>query len=216
MTMLQKPVATLTGLGIGASLMYYLDPARGRRRRAFVKDKLTHAAKVSADSIGATGRDLAHRASGAVARVRGIRRNGPVDDVVLVERVRAQLGRLVSHPHAIDVDATAGRVRLRGQIPPAEQKRLLDAVHRVRGVRDIVYSLDERRDARHVEDMRGSGVYPASGPLPPGKAVVRTPAELGHPEVRRHLRGTGAADASRVLMVAGGLGLLTAAWRRWM
>lgn len=35
---------------------------------------------------------------------------------------------------------------------------------------------------RQVEDVHGSGIYPATGPLPPGKAIVRTPAQLGHPE----------------------------------
>jgi uncharacterized membrane protein YphA (DoxX/SURF4 family) len=33
-----------------------------------------------------------------------------------------------------------------------------------------------------IEDVRGSGIYPGGGPLPPGDALVRTPAQLGHPE----------------------------------
>jgi len=37
---------------------------------------------------------------------------------------------------------------------------------------------------QRIEDVRGSGIYPATGPLPPGDAVVRSPAELGHPEKR--------------------------------
>ena len=40
------------------------------------------------------------------------------------------------------------------------------------------------RHIQHVEDVRGSGIYPATGPLPPGNAIVRTPAALGHPEER--------------------------------
>jgi uncharacterized membrane protein YphA (DoxX/SURF4 family) len=35
-----------------------------------------------------------------------------------------------------------------------------------------------------VEDVRGSGVYPATGPFPEGPATVRTPAALAHPEER--------------------------------
>src|SRR5687768_4460380 len=42
--------------------------------------------------------------------------------------------------------------------------------------------------ALQIEDVRGSGVYPATGPLPPGNAVVRTPAGLAHPEERAHTR----------------------------
>jgi uncharacterized membrane protein YphA (DoxX/SURF4 family) len=39
---------------------------------------------------------------------------------------------------------------------------------------------------RQIEDVHGSGIYPGSGPLPPGDAPVRTPAQLGHPEVHRY------------------------------
>jgi uncharacterized membrane protein YphA (DoxX/SURF4 family) len=37
-----------------------------------------------------------------------------------------------------------------------------------------------------VEDVRGSGVYPATGPFPPGDVPVRSPAALAHPEERQH------------------------------
>jgi putative oxidoreductase len=40
------------------------------------------------------------------------------------------------------------------------------------------------QQVRQIEDVRGSGVYPGSGPLPPGNAVVRSPAAYGHPEMR--------------------------------
>jgi putative oxidoreductase len=39
---------------------------------------------------------------------------------------------------------------------------------------------------RQVEDVHGSGIYPGSGPRPSGDAMVRTPAQLGHPEVPRY------------------------------
>jgi uncharacterized membrane protein YphA (DoxX/SURF4 family) len=39
-----------------------------------------------------------------------------------------------------------------------------------------------------VEDVRGSPIYPATGPLPRGPAVVRSPAALAHPE-ERHATG---------------------------
>lgn len=35
-----------------------------------------------------------------------------------------------------------------------------------------------------VEDVHGSGIYPATGPFPPGPAAVRSPAALAHPEER--------------------------------
>src|SRR5262245_28551953 len=33
-----------------------------------------------------------------------------------------------------------------------------------------------------IEDVRGSGIYPATGPHPAGIAAVRTAGQLGHPE----------------------------------
>ncbi len=41
---------------------------------------------------------------------------------------------------------------------------------------------------KQIEDVRGSGIYPGTGPLPPGEAIVRTPAEFGHPEQRHSSR----------------------------
>jgi putative oxidoreductase len=45
------------------------------------------------------------------------------------------------------------------------------------------------QQTRQIEDVRGSGIYPGTGPLPPGKAIVRTPAALAHPEERGVMRG---------------------------
>lgn len=36
-----------------------------------------------------------------------------------------------------------------------------------------------------VEDVRGSGIYPATGPFPKGQATVRSPAAFAHPEERQ-------------------------------
>lgn len=47
----------------------------------------------------------------------------------------------------------------------------------------------ERHSA--IEDVRGSSIYPTSGPRPPANAVVRTPAALGHPEQRSRMPGLG-------------------------
>jgi hypothetical protein len=92
--MWQDRGALLTGVGLGVGLMYFLEPDRGQRRRALVRDKLAHAATVRADAAGATSRDVANRTVGTVAQVRGAFRGRSVDDAVLTNRVRAQLGRV--------------------------------------------------------------------------------------------------------------------------
>jgi hypothetical protein len=154
-TMVQDRGAMLTGLGIGLGLMYFLDPERGRRRRALVRDQLAHGARITRNAAGATGRDMAHRASGTAAALRGRFRREPVDDAVLVERVRTRLGRSVSHPHAIKAEAHDGIVTLRGPILQHEMKPLLNAVESVADVRQVVNELEEHKEPGNIPSLQG-------------------------------------------------------------
>jgi len=147
--------ALLTGLGLGAGLMYFMDPERGRRRRALVRDKVTHATRACTGTMSATCADLAHRSAGLFARARRIGRRDPVDDEVLVERVRAKLGRLVSYPHAINVKASDGCVHLRGVILESEVPGLVRTISRVSGVRDVVNALDAHPSAARIAALQG-------------------------------------------------------------
>lgn len=52
------------GVGLGAGLMYVLDPDRGRRRRAQLRDRTTHAVGEALDTLGKSGRDIRNRARG--------------------------------------------------------------------------------------------------------------------------------------------------------
>lgn len=210
--MLHERGAVLTGLGLGASLMYLLDPERGRRRRALVRDRIAHAARMSEDAIGATGRDVAHRATGATARLRGMRHRAPVDDRVMVERVRAKLGRYVSHPRAIDVDAFEGRVTLRGPILQAEVKRLLREVNRIPGVREVVPELEEHKEAGNVPALQG-GTKPQGGVSEIWQRQWSPTTRLLTGTTGMALAGYGASrrDAPGALLAAAGLGLLARA-----
>jgi uncharacterized membrane protein len=204
--------AVLTGLGLGVSLMYFLDPERGRRRRAIARERLAHAARISEDAIEATGRDVAHRASGATARLRGMRRHEAVDDRVLVERVRARLGRFVSHPRAIDADAVDGVVTLRGQILRAEVNRLIRAVGRIRGVREVVSRLEEHKEAGSVPALQGGATSRGQG----ADIVQRNwspTARLLTGTTGMALAGYGASrrDAPGAFLAAAGIGLLARA-----
>ena len=88
----------IVGGALGALAMYFLDPVAGRRRRARTGDSLRHAMKVANEAGKVTARDTAQRAQGLLATTRHLL-GGEVDvpDAKLVERVRAALGRVVSH-----------------------------------------------------------------------------------------------------------------------
>jgi len=148
----------LGAVGLGAAVMYLLDPARGRRRRHLIADRFTHTGRVAGDAIGTTRRDLANRTRGVVAAMRGRLTGddaGAADDVVIVERVRAELGRAVSHPGAIEVTVDDGRVTLDGPVLEHEADRLIDRVRHVRGVRDVESRLKRHEHADGVPGLQG-------------------------------------------------------------
>src|SRR3954464_9222075 len=93
----------LLGGALGALAMYFLDPQSGRRRRARTRDQMVHAAKVAGEAGKVTARDTAQRAQGVWVEAKKLLRQDDVSDEALVGRVRAALGRVVSHPHAVQV-----------------------------------------------------------------------------------------------------------------
>ncbi len=173
--------ALMAGAGLGAGIIYLLDPDRGARRRARLRDTAVHAASVTTRAVGTTSRDARHRMHGTASSLRHLVRGERVDDQVLAERVRAKLGRLVSHPHAIDVAATDGSVTLSGPILEREAPRLLRAVHRVRGVCDLIDRLDRHEQAGNVPALQGGRVPAGDRPdvlqdnwAPTTRAIVCT------------------------------------------
>ena len=62
--------ALLGGIGLGAAVMYVLDPEGGRRRRALARDKAVSLANKTSRAVEAKSRDLANRAKGVAAEAR--------------------------------------------------------------------------------------------------------------------------------------------------
>jgi uncharacterized membrane protein len=98
-----------------------------------------------------------------------------VDDTTLVARVRSQMGRAVTHPHAIEVTAHQGYVTLRGPILAREVPRLLQRVQSVRGVRAVDNQLDVHQQADNIPGLQGEGT-PRQGEMPELWQTNWTPA----------------------------------------
>ena len=145
----------LTGFALGAVFMYAFDPDGGRRRRALARDKFVRLNHKTRDGLDAAARDLSNRAAGSFAEARRRFRPNQPDDDVLVERVRAALGRAVSHPRAIDVEACAGIVRLCGPILTHEVSPLLSAVESVPGVCHIDNQLEPHDQPGSIPSLQG-------------------------------------------------------------
>jgi hypothetical protein len=171
---MNKITIALTGAGLGAAAMYLMDPSRGRRRRARLGEAASHVSHRAHDIAGMTARDLRHRLSGAAARTldRLVEEGVPADEV-LVERVRARLGRLVSHPGAIDVIANSGTVTLTGPVFAAEVDQLIEGVATIAGVATVENKLEPHHDAAHVSALQGPG--PRTVPSPPATWLRWTP-----------------------------------------
>jgi hypothetical protein len=158
-----RAIAWIKGLGVGAGLMYFYDPDLGRRRRAGLRDGLGHAVHGLNDFVARGSHDLGNRAYGLASELGTMFDAEVPDDRVLVERVRARLGRVVSHPRAVAVSADRGRVTLAGPILAGEAGPLVCAVAAVRGVSAV----DDRLE---VHDRPG-GLPSLQGGVP--RADVR-------------------------------------------
>lgn len=152
-----RTLATLVGgLGLGAALMYVLDPERGKRRRALARDKAVHAARKTSDVLDARSRDLRNRAKGVAAEVKTMTSREEVSEAVLEERTRAAIGRAVSNPGAIEVSAIGPIVTLSGAVLASELDDLLSAVRDVRGVDDVENRLQVYESPENIPSPQGA------------------------------------------------------------
>ena len=152
---MNRAIGLLSAAGIGAGMMYLFDPDRGKRRRALVRNKAEHASKIATAAAGKTQRDVRNHLLGAFAELESLFRSEEVSDDVLEARVRSKLGRIVSHPHAIEVKAVEGVVILTGPILADEVHPLLDTVIVVNGVTNIDNRLEIHECAGEVPALQG-------------------------------------------------------------
>ncbi len=69
---MNKAMAILAGAGVGAGLMFMLDPERGRRRRALVRDKAVGTWNTASRTVRGKSKDVANRTRGVVASTRSM------------------------------------------------------------------------------------------------------------------------------------------------
>src|SRR5690606_15830187 len=136
-------------------LMYFLDPSRGRRRRALARDQVVHAIRKGEGGVEATVHDLNNRAHGIAAEARNrFRDDDPTDDV-LVARVRSALGRVCSHPRALIVTASDGNITISGPVLESEVDNILETARSVRGVESVDNRLEVHASPGNVPSLQG-------------------------------------------------------------
>jgi uncharacterized membrane protein len=159
---MKKGMTFLISTGLGAATMYFLDPDRGRYRRSKARDQLVHAQHAASHGGGVVARDFRNRTQGAAARWRSFVNKEQPTDGVIAERVRSSLGRIVSHPHAIQVEANDGVVTLSGPILRDEVPLLIDCALGVHGVRDVRNQLEPHNEPGQIPSLQGGARPPTS------------------------------------------------------
>ena len=133
--------ALLAGGGLGALLTYFLDPRRGKGRRAKARDRTAAVARRGLRKGETQLRRMASRATGTAERL--ARRQRPadraLDDAGLAAKVETELFGDPRIPKgALNVNVEEGVVIVRGQVgEPDEIAAIERAVRRIEGVRDV-------------------------------------------------------------------------------
>ena len=100
---MNKTMGFLEGAALGAGLMYFFDPDRGKRRRAMLRDACMKLSNETQDAFDVTRRDLTNRLHGFKAKAGSLFRGSArafAGDEQLAARIRSHLGRVASHPRA--------------------------------------------------------------------------------------------------------------------
>jgi len=145
----------ISGVAAGAAVMYFADPDRGRRRRALLRDQSVRVWNDLLGLLDKAERDAVNRARGVGCAIQAIFRTSGADDQVLVARVRSRLGRLVSHPHAIDVLANEGKILVKGNVLQDEFPHLIRGISAVPGVKHVEKQLQVHESAENISSLQG-------------------------------------------------------------
>lgn len=69
---MREIIAILGGIGLGAALMYLLDPDRGNRRRALIRDKMVRLNRQTQEAVSGRAKDLSNRAKGMLHEAKSV------------------------------------------------------------------------------------------------------------------------------------------------
>ena len=126
---------------LGAALMFFFDPASGRRRRALLRDRSAGTARRRARSVERTGRAVGAEVYGVAKKATHLREEpkGDLDDNTLRAKVETELFRDPDVPKGqINVNAQNGVIQLRGEVEHQEMIRdLVEKARKVQGVQDV-------------------------------------------------------------------------------
>jgi hypothetical protein len=142
------------GAGLGAGLMYLLDPQGGRGRRAVARDKSLSTLKKGGTAAAKTSRHLGNKTKGLVSQAGSKLRREADAGGALLKKVQKKVRGAVSHPHAIESAVEDGRVILRGLVLSSELAGLLAVIETVEGALGVDNQLQVHESAEDIAAYR--------------------------------------------------------------
>lgn len=146
---------TVGALAAGLGVMYFLDPERGRIRRALAADRIRRRAKEVRHLAKVQFKRARNRLRGLQSNARYQLSSTPVEDEQLNAQVRSRLGRLVGHPGAIDTRVRDGCLRLSGPILAGELRNLMSHLWQLNGLKAIDNRLSVREHPGREPALQG-------------------------------------------------------------
>ncbi|MGE3608277.1 MAG: BON domain-containing protein [Bacteriovoracaceae bacterium] len=144
----------ILGSSLGALYIYFLDPSRGKFRKALIRDKAVGMKKDFTTHGRKYLRNLLNRTRGIkIETQKLLSKEKKVSDDILIARVRSELGRIIAHPRSIQVSAQNGIIALSGTIPEEEVSKLISCVKRVSGVKSVVEKLDIHHSSENIAHL---------------------------------------------------------------
>ena len=167
---MRHPLSFLGGFLTGVLAMYYLDAQSGGRRRALVRDRVVSASHHAAGLAQAQAKRALDRAKGVLATgsLHRVSRRRPESDQQLHDRIRARLGRVISHPKALAVLVDQGCVRLSGHVLRREVEPLLEEVKAMPGVHEVRNEATVHDNPEGIPSLQGRTE-------PPGREKAEQP-----------------------------------------
>ena len=145
----------LTTIGLGAGLMYFMDPQQGARRRIMVRDKANRFVNNIDESIEKAVEDSRNRARGVLSEMTARLSDQGAPDWILEERVRSNLGRVARHARAVTVTADGGRIHLSGPVLREDEDAIVKAALRTRGVHGVENQLQVVDTPANIPALQG-------------------------------------------------------------
>jgi uncharacterized membrane protein len=147
----------LFGLGLGAGLMYFLDPDLGDKRKAMVRDRLTRMQNQGDEAVEAAVNDMRNRVRGILSNGMAMVSEENLPDQAVEARIRARMGLLARHPGDVMLTVQNGRVALEGNMLQNEVEGFVSGIQRMKGVREVQNNLHLHQDAGDNPHLQGEG-----------------------------------------------------------